>query len=104
MLKPGGRFAVSDIVTRGEVPAEIRKNLLLWAGCAAGALRDAEYSGKLADAGFTNVSIEATKVYTAEDGRAWFKDIGIDEDKIPPRIDGLFISAFIRAEKPRGGS
>jgi ubiquinone/menaquinone biosynthesis C-methylase UbiE len=101
VLKPGGRFAVSDIVTHGEVPADIRNNMLLWAGCAAGALRDTEYSGKLANVGFTNVSIETTKVYTLEDGRAWFKDLGIDDDKIPPHIDGLFVSAFIRAQKPR---
>jgi ubiquinone/menaquinone biosynthesis C-methylase UbiE len=101
VLKPGGRFAVSDIVSRGEVPADIRNNMLLWAGCAAGALRDTEYSGQLANVGFTNVSIETTKIYTLEDGRAWFKDLGIDDDKIPPHIDGLFVSAFIRAQKPR---
>ena len=102
VLKPGGRFAVSDIVTHGEVPADIRNNMLLWAGCAAGALRDSEYSAKLANVGFTNVSIETTKVYTLEDGRMWFKDLGIDDDKIPPHIDGLFVSAFIRAQKPQG--
>jgi ubiquinone/menaquinone biosynthesis C-methylase UbiE len=101
VLKPGGRFAVSDIVKRGEIPAEILNNAVLWAGCAVGALQDAEYSAKLADVGFRNVTIEVTRVYTAEDGRAWFKDLGIDLDKIAPHIDGKFVSAFIRAEKPR---
>jgi len=102
VLKPGGRFAVSDIVTRGEVPAEIRKNMLLWAGCAAGALQDTDYTARLEAAGFANVGIEPTRVLNAEDARAWFKDLGIDIEKIAPLVEGKFVSAFIRAAKPRG--
>ena len=103
VLKPGGRLAVSDIVTRGEIPAEIRKNLLLWAGCLAGALEDKEYSAKLAAAGFTNIGIEVTRVHKAEEAREWFTEIGVDYDKVAPAVDGKTVSAFIRAEKPRGG-
>ena len=102
VLKPGGRLAVSDIVTRGEIPAEIRKNLLLWAGCLAGALEDKEYSAKLAAAGFTNIGIEVTRVHKAEEAREWFTEIGVDYDKVAPAVDGKTVSAFIRAEKPRG--
>jgi arsenite methyltransferase len=102
VLKPGGRFAVSDIVTRGEIPAEIRESVLLWAGCVAGALQDTDYAAKLTAAGFTNVGIEPTRVHKAEDSRQWFKDLGIDFEKIAPAVDGKFVSAFIRAEKPRG--
>ena len=104
VLKPGGRFAVSDIVTRGEIPAEIRGNLLLWAGCIAGALQDTEYTAKLSAAGFENIAIEVTRVYTAEDARGWYKDreLGIDIAAYAEQIDGKFVSAFIRASKPRG--
>jgi len=101
VLKPGGRFAVSDIVTRGDIPPDIRNNMLLWAGCAAGALQDTDYAAKLKAAGFVNGVIEPTRVYKAEDARDWFKDAGIDIDKIAPQVDGKFVSAFIRAEKPR---
>jgi ubiquinone/menaquinone biosynthesis C-methylase UbiE len=101
VLKPGGRFAVSDIVTRGEIPAEIRKNMLLWAGCVAGALQDTDYAAKLKAAGFVNVAIEPTRFYTIEDAREWFKDLGVDLDTIAPQVEGKFASAFIRAEKPR---
>ena len=101
VLKPGGRFAVSDIVTRGEIPAEIRKNLLLWAGCLAGALEDKEYSAKLAAAGFTDIGIEVTRVHKAEEAREWFTEIGVDYDKVAPYVDGKTVSAFIRATKPR---
>jgi len=104
VLKPGGRFAVSDIVRRGDVPAELLANMVLWAGCAVGALKDAEYSAKLASAGFTGIGIETTKVYTAEDGRAWFGDLGLDADTIAPQIEGKFVSAFIRAVKPAAAS
>jgi ubiquinone/menaquinone biosynthesis C-methylase UbiE len=101
VLKPGGRFAVSDIVTRGEIPAEIRRDVLLWAGCVAGALQDTDYAAKLKAAGFTNVAIEPTRVHKAEDSREWFKELGVDFEKIAPYVDGKFVSAFIRAEKPR---
>ncbi|MDE2134744.1 MAG: arsenite methyltransferase [Alphaproteobacteria bacterium] len=102
VLKPGGRFAVSDIVTRGDIPAQIRKDVLLWAGCVAGALQDTEYSAKLAAAGFNNITIEPTRVHKAEDAREWLKELGVDFEKMAPYVDGKFISAFIRAEKPRG--
>jgi arsenite methyltransferase len=101
VLKPGGRFAVSDIVVRGEVPEKIRKDMLLWAGCVSGALQDTEYEAKLKAAGFTNVGIEPTRVHKAEDSREWFKDLGVDFDTVAPYVDGKFVSAFIRATKPR---
>jgi ubiquinone/menaquinone biosynthesis C-methylase UbiE len=103
VLKPGGRFAVSDTVTRGEIPEAISKDFLLWAGCVAGSLQDSEYRAKLAAVGFTNIGIEPTRTYKAEDARAWFKDLGIDIEKIAPYVEDKFFSAFIRAEKPRGG-
>jgi arsenite methyltransferase len=102
VLKPGGRFAVSDIVVRGEVPTEIRKNVLLWAGCIAGALQDTEYQAKLKAAGFVEIGIESTKVYEAETAREWFKEQGIDFATVAPAVEGKFASAFIRATKPRG--
>jgi arsenite methyltransferase len=101
VLKPGGRFAVSDIVVRGEVPAEISKNVLLWAGCIAGALQDTEYQAKLKAAGFVEIGIESTKVYEAETAREWFKEQGIDFATVAPAVEGKFASAFIRATKPR---
>jgi ubiquinone/menaquinone biosynthesis C-methylase UbiE len=100
VLKPGGRFAVSDIVMRGEIPAEIRRNLLLWAGCLAGALEDKEYSAKLAAVGFTDIGIEVTRVHQAEEAREWFAELNIDYDKVASAIAGKTVSAFIRAEKP----
>lgn len=90
VLKPGGRFAVSDVVTRGDVPADVRKNMLLWVGCIAGALRDAEYVEKLTQAGFEHVEIEPTRIYNIE----------IDVDAIAPQVEGKFMSAFVRAKKP----
>ena len=101
VLKPGGRFAVSDIVVRGEVPAEIRQNVLLWAGCVAGALQDTEYSSKLEAAGFVDVEIEPTRVYDAGNTREWFKGLGVPFESVAPSIDGKFVSAFIRAVKPK---
>jgi SAM-dependent methyltransferase len=101
VLKPGGRFAVSDIVVRGEVPAEIRRNVELWIGCMAGALEEKEYLAKLTQAGFDTVSVEATRVYRAEDARELLSSQGIDVDAIAPMVDGKFISAFLRATKPR---
>ncbi len=100
VLKPGGRFSVSDVVTRGEVPAEVRKNMLLWVGCIAGALQDNEYTAKLAQAGFTNIGIEPTRVYDIEDARTFLSAQGVDVDIIAPQVDGKFMSAFIRATKP----
>jgi SAM-dependent methyltransferase len=100
VLKPGGRFAVSDVVVRGEVPDEIRKNVLLWVGCIAGALGDHEYVSKLSDAGFEAVEIEPTRVYSLEDARTVLSGQGIDVDAIAPQVEGKFISAFVRAIKP----
>ena len=101
VLKPGGRFAVSDIVVRGEVPEQIRKNVLLWAGCVAGALQDSEYQAKLKAAGFADIGIEPTQVHEAEKAREWFKELGVDFETVRPFIEGKFVSAFIRATKPR---
>ena len=101
VLKPGGRFAVSDVVVRGEVPAEVRRNMELWVGCIAGALRDTEYSGKLAKAGFDSIDIEPTRVYSIEDARQFLSGEGIDVDTIAPEVEGKFMSAFIRATKPQ---
>jgi arsenite methyltransferase len=100
VLKPGGRFAVSDVVTRGDVPAEVRQNMLLWVGCIAGALQDSEYVAKLANAGFDGIDIEPTRVYSIEDARAFLSGQGVDVDAMAPAVEGKFISAFIRATKP----
>ena len=100
VLKPGGRFAVSDVVLRGEVPAEVRQNMLLWVGCMAGALQDHEYVAKLAKAGFDGIDIKPTRVYNIEDARAFLNGQGVDVDAIAPQIEGKFMSAFIRATKP----
>jgi SAM-dependent methyltransferase len=102
VLKPGGRFAVSDVVTRGEVPEEVRKSMLLWVGCIAGALQDEEYRAKLIAAGFAAVEIEPTRVYDIEDARAFLSGEGIDVDAIAPQVQDKFMSAFIRASKPAG--
>jgi SAM-dependent methyltransferase len=102
VLKPGGRFAVSDVVTRGEMPAEIRENVLSWAGCIAGALEEKEYRSKLASAGFAKVEIEPTRIYQIEDARTFLAGHGIDVDALAPQIDGMFMSAFVRATKPGG--
>jgi arsenite methyltransferase len=102
VLKPGGRFAVSDVVTRGEVPDEVRKNMLLWVGCIAGALMDSEYTGKLAKAGFTDIDVEPTRVYSVEDARTFLSGQGVDVDAMAQAVEGKFMSAFIRATKPAG--
>jgi len=99
VLKPGGRFAVSDVVVRGEVPAAIRRNMELWAGCVAGALSDADYTRKLADAGFKDIAIEVTRVYAGQDARDILAADGIDADAVAKEVDGKFASAFIRARK-----
>lgn len=101
VLKPGGRFAVSDIVVRGAVPAEVRKSVELWIGCLAGALEESEYRSKLAKAGFGGIDLEVTRVYKVEDARGMLAEAGIDADAIAPQVDDKFVSAFVRAEKPR---
>src|SRR3989454_3431205 len=100
VLKPGGRFAVSDVVVRGEVPAAVRRNVELWIGCVAGALEEREYRDKLAKAGFEAIGVEPTRVYRVEDAREFLADKGVDADAIAPQIDGKFMSAFVRATKP----
>jgi arsenite methyltransferase len=100
VLKPGGRFAVSDVVTDGEVNEEIRKSVLLWVGCVAGALGDDEYRSKLGSAGFGQIDVEPTRIYRVEDAREMLSSAGIDAEAIAPQADGKFMSAFIRAVKP----
>jgi arsenite methyltransferase len=100
VLRPGGRFAVSDIVTRGGIPAAIRESILLWAGCIAGALEDGQYRAKLQAAGFEDVGVEPTRIYRSEDANSLLADKQIDVDAIRGEIDGKFMSAFIRAVKP----
>ena len=100
VLKPGGRFAVSDVVVRGEVHDEVRKSMLLWVRCIAGALEENEYQARLAAAGFSAISLEPTRVYNIEDARQFLTEAGIDVDTIAPQVDGKFMSAFVRATKP----
>jgi SAM-dependent methyltransferase len=100
VLKPGGRFAVSDVVMRGNVPAEVQRSLELWVGCVAGALQDMDYAARLDQAGFTEVSVEPWRIYQIEDARAFLSDAGIDVDRVAPDVDGKIASAFIRATKP----
>jgi arsenite methyltransferase len=100
VLKPGGRLAISDVVVRGEVPAEIRKSMELWVGCIAGALEEYEYRDKLFSAGFESIDIEPTRVYRSEEARDFLAAAGLDPHKVGPAIDGKFISAFVRAAKP----
>jgi ubiquinone/menaquinone biosynthesis C-methylase UbiE len=101
VLKPGGRFAVSDVVTRGEMPAEIRQSALLWVGCVAGALEENEYRSKLASAGFEKIEIEPTRIYRIEDAREFLSGQNIDVNAVASQVDGKFMSAFVRAVKPR---
>jgi len=100
VLKPGGRFAVSDVVTRGEIPAEVRRSVLLWVGCIAGALDENDYRAKLQQAGFTGIDVEPTRVYRVEDAREFLTGQGLDVDALAPLVDGKFMSAFVRAVKP----
>jgi len=104
VLKPGGRLAVSDVVTRGEMLPEIRHSVLLWVGCVAGALEENEYRTKLASAGFENIEIEPTRIYRVEDAREFLSGQNIDVDAIAPLVDGKFMSAFVRAVKPTGAA
>jgi len=101
VLKPGGRFAVSDVVVRGPVPPEIRRSVELWVGCVAGALQEDDYRHKLAAAGFIEIGIEPTRIYKVEDARQFLAGAGIDAGAIAPLVDGKFMSAFIRARKPQ---
>jgi SAM-dependent methyltransferase len=100
VLRPGGRFAVSDIVVRGEVPDAVRRSMMLWVGCIAGALEEQDYRAKLAAAGFTGIDLEVTRIYNVEDARQFLSNAGIDVDAIAPQVDGRILSAFIRAVKP----
>ncbi len=101
VLKPGGRFAVSDVVTRGDVPEQLRKDMLLWVGCIAGALEEGDYRAKLAAAGFERIGIEPTRVYRMEDAREFLTGKGLDVDALASGVDGEFMSAFVRAVKPQ---
>ena len=103
VLKPGGRIAVSDVVTMGEMPAEIRRNMLLWVGCVAGALEEGEYRSKLAAAGFEQIVVEPTRIYRVDDAREFLSGQNIDMEAIAPLVDGKFMSAFARAVKPENG-
>lgn len=102
VLKPGGRFAVSDVVVRGEVPSAIRRNMELWVGCVAGAMQDVEYKDKLAQAGFASIRIEPTRVYDVEDARTFLTNQGVDVDAMAPLVADKFMGAFILATKPGG--
>jgi len=100
VLKPGGRFAVSDVVVRGDVPADIRRSMELWVGCIAGALEETEYAAKLRAAGFADIEVEPWRIYQVDDARAFLTESGVDVDRLAPEVEGRFASAFIRARKP----
>ncbi len=100
VLKPGGRFAVSDVVIRGDMPPEVRRNMELWVGCIAGALEETEYVSKLRGAGFGDVELEPWRTYRVEDARTFLSEAGLDVDRLAPEVDGRVASAFIRARKP----
>jgi arsenite methyltransferase len=101
VLKPGGRFAVSDVVTRGEIPKMLRQDVLLWVGCIAGALQDTDYAAKLAAAGFDQIGLEPTRIYNVEDAREFLSSKHVDIDALAAEIDGKFMSAFVRGVKPQ---
>ena len=100
VLKPGGRFAVSDVVVRGVVPEEVKRSMELWVGCIAGAMKESQYITKLAKAGFDDIDIEPTRIYNIEDARQFLVGQGLDVDAIAPLVENKFMSAFIRAVKP----
>ena len=100
VLKPGGRFAVSDVVMRGEMPEALRRNVELWIGCVAGALQESDYRTLLAEVGFEEIDVEPTRIYRVEDAREFLTDAGIDPDTVAPEVDGKVMSAFVRARKP----
>ena len=99
-MKPGGRFAVSDVVVRGEVPPEIKRNMELWVGCIAGAMQDTEYREKLTIAGFESITIEPTRVYKIDDARGFLQAKNLDVNAIAPLVEDKFMIAFVRAVKP----
>ncbi len=101
VLKPGGRFAVSDVVVRGDVPPEVRRNMELWVGCVAGAMEEQQFLGLLSEVGFEDASIEPTRIYQAQDAKAFLSGAGLDTDRAAAEIDGKFMAAFVRATKPR---
>jgi arsenite methyltransferase len=103
VLRPGGRFAVSDVVVRGEVPEQIRQSMLLWVGCIAGALEEKEYQAKLNAAGFEKIGLEPTRIYQIEDAREFLANQQVDVDAIASQVEGKFMSAFVRAVKPQRG-
>ena len=100
VLKPGGRLAVSDVVVRGEVPADVRRSMELWVGCIAGALKDTDYISKLNAAGFKDVEVEPWRIYNVEDARSFLTETGLDVDALAPQVKDMFASAFVRATKP----
>jgi len=104
VLKPGGRLAISDVVVRGDVPADVRKSMELWVGCIAGALEENEYREKLARAGFASVDVEPTRVYRVEEAAEFLQAAGLDPETVGPQIAGKFIAAFLRAVKPAAKS
>ena len=104
VLKPGGRFAVSDVVVRGNVPADIRRSMELWVGCIAGALEEQEYAAKLKAAGFANIEVEPWRIYKIDDARAFLTETGVDVDRLAPQVEDRFASAFVRATKPEARS
>jgi arsenite methyltransferase len=104
VLRPGGRFAVSDVVVRGQVPAAVRRSMELWVGCIAGALEEREYDAKLRAAGFADVEVEPWRIYDIEDARSFLTEAGLDVDRLAPEMKGRFVSAFVRARKPKAES
>jgi SAM-dependent methyltransferase len=104
VLKPGGRFAVSDVVVRGEVPAEIRRSMELWIGCIAGALEETDYAARLHAAGFIEVDVEPWRIYAVDDARTFLVESGLDVDRLAPAVEGKFASAFVRARKPEAAA
>ena len=100
VLKPGGRLAVSDVVVRGDVPADIRRSMELWVGCVAGALEEQDYGAKLRAAGFADVEVEPWRIYKIDDARAFLTETGVNVDDLAPQVEGKFASAFVRATKP----
>jgi SAM-dependent methyltransferase len=104
VLKPGGRFAVSDVVIRGDVPDEVRRSMELWVGCIAGALEETEYAAKLQAAGFADIDVEPWRIYELDDARAFLTESGVDVDRLAPQVENRFASAFVRARKPEARS
>ena len=102
VLKPGGRFAVSDVIVRGDVPQDVRRSMELWVGCIAGALEETDYATKLRAAGFADVEVEPWRIYKVDDARAFLTNSGVDVDQVAPAIEGRFASAFVRGRKPEG--